>query len=89
MVAIKQELAPNSRAVRMEVGWGEVIHDPPRVSKGQSGGGSQSCRVWSRRGDASHPPLSLHSSRALDAAPDSTALTPVLLHASRGPARFL
>lgn len=39
MVAIKQELAPNSRAVRMEVGWGEVIHDPPRVSKGQSGGG--------------------------------------------------
>lgn len=39
MVAIKQELAPNSRAVRMEVGWGEAIHDPPRVSKGQSGGG--------------------------------------------------
>lgn len=38
MVAIKQELAPNSRAVRMEVEWGKAIHDPPRVSKGQSGG---------------------------------------------------
>lgn len=38
MVAVKQELAPNSRQVRIEVGWGEAILDPPRVREGQSGG---------------------------------------------------
>lgn len=69
-MAVTSELAPNSRRVRTEVGWGEAMHDHP-------GEGGPEWRFQSGRPvrGTSHAPTP----------PNSTTRTPVLLHSSHGP----